>query len=81
MEHLLLVIAILLFLYFGYRDDFKRDKKGFVFTVIGVLAFGAAFILLNSYNSLIAFSAGIVLYAISQYLKRRLRDRTETEEL
>ena len=35
-----LVILFLAFFYFGYRDDFRRNKKEFVGTVIGVIIFG-----------------------------------------
>lgn len=29
-------ILLVLFFYFGYRDDYKRDKRGFVKTIIRV---------------------------------------------
>ena len=32
----LVVILILLFFYFGYKDDYKRDPKEFIRTIIGV---------------------------------------------
>ena len=80
MGHLLLPIVMCLLLYLGYKDDFERDKKGFVFTVIGVLAFGGAFFLLSQYSSLLAYLVGIVLYAISQYLKQVLRTRLKSKE-
>ena len=33
---ILALIGFALLLYFGYRDDFRRDPKGFVKTVFGV---------------------------------------------
>ena len=36
MNGIILSIIFLVFLYFGYRDDFQRDKKKFIYTVLGV---------------------------------------------
>lgn len=33
-------IAVVLFLYYGYKDDFKRDPKEFARTIFGVLVEG-----------------------------------------
>lgn len=36
MEFLTLALLFLAFLYFGYRDDFKRNPRVFIGTVLGV---------------------------------------------
>jgi hypothetical protein len=62
MENLLIITAITLSLYFGYKDDYKRNKKGFVITIVGILSLGIGFILLNNYNSIVGiFSRSDIL--------------------
>ena len=34
--YLLFGIGLILFFYFGYKDDFKRNPKEFIKTIIGV---------------------------------------------
>lgn len=48
MSGIVLSILFLLFLYFGYRDDYRRDKKKFIYTVLGVFGF-IIFFLLRQY--------------------------------
>jgi hypothetical protein len=40
-------LLFLVFLYFGYRDDFSRDKKAFIKTVLGVLLIGSIYLILG----------------------------------
>lgn len=80
MENLLIITAITLFLYFGYKDDYKRNKKGFVITIVGILSLGIGFILLNNYNSILAFLAGATFFVFSIYFKRKLVSKTEKRE-
>lgn len=34
---IILSIVFFIFLYFGYKDDYKRDKRGFKGTIVGVI--------------------------------------------
>jgi hypothetical protein len=40
-------LLFLVFLYFGYRDDFSRDKKGLKKTILGVLLIGSIYLILG----------------------------------
>ena len=35
-EYLVIAIILILFFYFGYKDDYKRNPKEFIKTIIGV---------------------------------------------
>ena len=58
-----LVILFLAFFYFGYRDDFRRNKKEFVGTVIGVIIFGIVcyFLISNSPVEILVAIMGLQL--------------------
>lgn len=43
--YVLLVVLGLAFLYFGYRDDYRRDSKKFIQTVCGIFLMGSLFVL------------------------------------
>lgn len=45
--YLVLSFCFCVFLYFGYRDDFRRDQKKFVTTVLGVLIIGSIHVILS----------------------------------
>jgi hypothetical protein len=47
MEFPIFGLFFLVFLYFGYRDDFSRDKKAFIKTVLGVLLIGSIYLILG----------------------------------
>jgi|GEM_PF-2707625 len=47
MEFPIFGLLFLVFLYFGYRDDFGRDKKGFKKTILGVLFIGSIYLILG----------------------------------
>lgn len=38
--YIILGFCFIVFLYFGYRDDFRRDKKRFINTILGVFGLG-----------------------------------------
>jgi hypothetical protein len=44
---ILFFIIFMAFLYFGYRDDYRRDKNGFKRIILGIL--GSTIILLISF--------------------------------
>ena len=46
--YLVLSFCFLLFLYFGYRNDFRRGPKEFISTVLGVFIIGSIFVILKS---------------------------------
>lgn len=45
--YLVLSFCFCVFLYFGYRDDFRRDQKKFVTTILGVLIIGSIHVILS----------------------------------
>ncbi|MFK7774610.1 MAG: hypothetical protein AB8F94_20895 [Saprospiraceae bacterium] len=45
--YLVLSFCFLMFLYFGYRDDFRRDQKKNITTVFGVLMIGSIYMILS----------------------------------
>ena len=48
--YLILGFCFLAFMYFGYRDDIKRDKKEFINTILGVLIIGCMYVILGQIN-------------------------------
>ncbi len=45
--YLVLGICFILLLYFGYRDDFRRDQKKFVNTVLSIFIIGSIHVILT----------------------------------
>ena len=45
--YLVLGFCFIMFLYFGYRDDFRRDQKKLITTVLGVLIIGSIHVILS----------------------------------
>ena len=45
--YLVLGICFILLLYFGYRDDFRRDQKKFINTVLSILIIGSIHVILT----------------------------------
>lgn len=45
--YLVLGFCFMMFLYFGYRDDFRRDQKKFITTILGVLIIGSIHVILS----------------------------------
>jgi uncharacterized membrane-anchored protein len=43
----LFAISLSVFFYFGYRDDCRRDKKGFIITIASVLIWGIVFVFIS----------------------------------
>lgn len=53
MEYLILIIFVIGFVYFGYRDDFRRDKKNSTFSVFIVICALISFVLVSKINSIL----------------------------
>ncbi len=75
--HGFIIILFVLFLYFGYKDDFNRDIIGFVLTIIGVISFIIGYMLKDDDSSIIAYIIGSILFSIGQYLRVIIRKRSE----
>ena len=42
-----LILGICFILFFGYRNDFRRDQKKFITTVLGVVIIGSIHVVLS----------------------------------
>jgi len=70
MTYIIPLVIFGLFLYFGYKDDYQRNKKEFIFTIFGVFAAMIAFALFN-YSITLGVVFVIILFVLSGYLKTK----------
>ncbi len=73
MSGALMVLGLIVFLYFGYKDDFKRNKSEFIYTIIGVFIFMISFYLIELQDTKIGLVIGIALFAISFFIKKKIQ--------
>lgn len=73
MSSALIVLGLIVFLYFGYKDDFKRNKSEFIYTIAGVLIFMISFYVIETYDSVIGLIIGILLVVISLLIKSKIK--------
>ncbi|MDF1698335.1 MAG: hypothetical protein P1U56_20970 [Saprospiraceae bacterium] len=69
MEYAIGGILLAAFLYFGYKDDYHRNSKEFIFMLIGVGFFIVGFLILNSVDTLLATVFGALLLGLSHIVK------------
>ncbi len=65
----LLIVLLIAFLFFGYKDDFQRDKKGFIHLVLSVIISFIGFVVLTKVHIALAFAFLFLSKFISDKLK------------
>lgn len=59
-------------MYFGYKDDYKRNRKGFLFTLISVIIMLAGFVVIASFDSTLAF----VFLGLYAFFVKKIKTKT-----
>ncbi|MGK0363744.1 MAG: hypothetical protein ACI85O_000797 [Saprospiraceae bacterium] len=59
---LLGTLLCIAFFYFGYRDDYRRDKKGFIITIVSVFTWGIVFVFVSRIFAVILLPVFVAFY-------------------
>lgn len=71
--YLAIGIIVMLFFYFGYKDDYKRNPKEFILTLTGVILSIVSFVILNTYDTIIALIVGMGMLSGSILMKKKIQ--------
>jgi len=66
-------IILILFFYFGYKDDYKRNPKEFILTLIGVILSIISFVVLNAHDTVVALVVGLGMLFGSTIIKKKIQ--------
>ena len=70
-----LIITLSLFsllIYFGYKEDFKRDKQESTYLVLSVLVMFLAFILLIKVDDYLAYASVLTIWSLLKFYKSQI---------
>lgn len=69
----------MLFFYFGYKDDYKRNPKEFILTLIGVILSIIGFVILDTCNTIIALIVGMGMLSGSNVMKKKIQRNNKND--
>lgn len=68
----LVLFAFVALLYFGYRDDFRRNPRKFIYTTVGVLLTFCGTISINTDTSWLASALCVAVAVLAVYVRRNV---------